>query len=243
VFVITGDSAEIRNGGIQALSINAAFAVSGAGAWLHHLSVDSDEREMTFGDGATISDSQILGRIVLARRSNLERNTLRATGGSAVASLTGNGNRLMDNRIFSANSSVLVLIAGDGNVVANNVMVGSHGDVGLGVDGDYNVLRGNTVLVPLGTILRIAGTGNTLDGNIAPPEDPDHPAGGSACVGIAARILAGHNRENPRRERRLAANSGPETGARRVSSTAEARSSGRADLGSVVRRTPDCSRS
>ncbi len=189
LFVITGNSAEIRNGGIDAPDIDAAVHSTGHGAWLHHLSVDSEERGMTFeGDGATISDSQIVGVIRLAGGSNVERNTLRAFGG-AVVSLTANGNRVVDNQLFPYRADSGVAIRGNGNVVANNVMDVTEAPVhaGFRVDGDHNVLRGNIVLGgPLvRTIWLTSGTANTLDGNIAPPPAPDPTsAGGVARVGM-----------------------------------------------------------
>jgi len=188
VFVITGKNAELRYGGIEARDITAALAVSGGGPSLHHLSVASEERGITFEcDGATISDSHILGPIVLAGASSLERNTLRSFGANTV-SLVGDGNRVMNNRIFPFRADDGVRITGNGNLVANNVLdAGPEGSVhtGFGVDGDYNVLRGNTVLGPPSTNLRIVGTGNALDGNIAPPpaSDPDE-AGPLARVGM-----------------------------------------------------------
>jgi hypothetical protein len=176
LFVITGDSAEIRNGGIEAGGINAAFAVhSTRGPWLHQLSVVSPERGMTFeGDGTTISDSQITGPIQLGGRSNLERNTIRSAGAVSVW-LAGDGNHVTDNRIFPFRADAGVVIRGHGNVVANNVtdVTDAPVHVGFRVEGDHNVLRSN-VLVTGSTptsdpLWQVSGTGNTLDGNIAAP--------------------------------------------------------------------------
>jgi len=197
VFVITGNDAEIRYGGIDARDPNAAFAVRGGGPWLHHLSARSVVREMTFeGRGTAISDSQIVGPIVLAGESNLERNTL-GSSGSPVATLTGDGNRVLDNRISSSRAGVLVRIFGNGNVVANNVMdaLGAV-DEGFGVEGDRNVLRSNTLAVGLGLerFIRVSGTGNTLDGNIAPPPDPNQAGSGGGIEFTADGNYYGNNR-------------------------------------------------
>ena len=184
LLVITGQDAEIRNGGIEASYIDRAARSTGIGAWLHHLSIISgvDETTMMFeGNGTTISDSEIRGTIILAGESSLERN--RFDSRFRAFRLTGDGNRVLDNRIRTGRADAGVEILGNGNVVANNVMDGIAFDTGFSVDGDYNVLRGNTVMfIGLLSVARISGTGNTLDGNIAPP-DPDQEEG-RARVGM-----------------------------------------------------------
>jgi hypothetical protein len=172
LLVITGDSAEIRNGGIEANDIDRAAHSTGIGPWLHHLSIFSGAEDETMrfeGNGATISDSLIRGSIFLAGESSLERNSFNARFGAFR--LTGDGNRVIDNRIQTTRADAVAEILGNENIVANNLITGLAFDTGFSVDGDYNVLRGNTVtLVGLRTVARISGSGNTLDSNIAPPD-------------------------------------------------------------------------
>jgi hypothetical protein len=191
LLVITGDSAEIHNGGIEASDIDRAVHSTGIGPWLHHLSIISGVEETTMrfeGNSTTISDSEITGSTILAGESNLERNSFHSRFGAFR--LAGDGNRVIDNRIRTGRADAVVEISGNGNVVANNVMEGDAFDTGFSVDGDYNVLRGNTViLVGLLSVARISGTGNTLDGNIAPP-DPD---GGEARARVGIEFSADGN--------------------------------------------------
>ena len=48
LFAITGDSAEIRNGGITAHDGALPCTAPASGQWLHHLSVSSGDLEITF---------------------------------------------------------------------------------------------------------------------------------------------------------------------------------------------------
>ena len=102
----------------------------------------------------------------MAGRSNLERNAI--TGVWVTVSLTGDGNRVLDNRLVPLRLRG-VRILGDGNVVANNVMDVTRADeaaMGSIVEGDYNVLRSNTVLA--GVDMRtLAPLGNQRHGEHA----------------------------------------------------------------------------
>jgi hypothetical protein len=79
-------------------------------------------------------------------------------------------NRVTDNRIVPYIDDC-VEIRGNGNVFANNLIDTSNAeDISVfDLQGDHNVVRNNTVLVgrAVYTVLRISGTANTLDGNIA----------------------------------------------------------------------------
>lgn len=173
LLVITGNSAEIRNGALDACCDGAVTVHStGAGTKLHHLSTFSHETMMFEGRLASITDSQISPRVGIrfTGRSILERNTLSCNRGTCIT-LLGDGNRIADNEL-SLSQGPGIAIVGDGNVVANNVIDGSDAvDVSevFEVDGDRNVVRNNTVLVAelVFTVVRVSGTANTLDGNIA----------------------------------------------------------------------------
>jgi hypothetical protein len=185
LFVITGHSAEIRNGGLAACCEGAVTVHStGRGMRLHHLSVFSHET-MTFdGDLTSLTDSDISPRVGIrfAGRSNLERNAISCNRGRCVT-LLGDGSRITDNKM-SLSQGGGVRIMGNRNVVANNVVdVTDAVDAGeaFEVEGDNNVVRGNTVLLGgitanASAIYVISGTGNTLDGNIAAPPTPTERA-------------------------------------------------------------------
>ncbi len=184
LLVITGNRAEIRNGGLAACCEGAVAVHSTAarpGPRLHHLSIYSHETMPFDGDGATISDSQITARagIQLAGRSELERNAIFCSFVCAI--LSGDGNRVTDNRMYPFQFGG-VEILGNENVVANNVMDAreiAELFAGFDVAGDHNVLRSNTVLVgfTMQTVLRISGTANTLEGNIGAPNESERQAG------------------------------------------------------------------
>jgi hypothetical protein len=186
LLILTGDDAEVRNGGIETSDIDVAVRSAGRGAWLHHLVIRTGDSnpELHFAAFTTISDSKILGLIHLVGDSTLEQNSLVTAHGAPATVLRGDENRVIGNRISAGNSDVVVHIVGNANIVANNVM-GAGGFVGEGyrVDGDRNVLRENTVFADPGlvTFIRISGTGNTLDGNMAAPA---YDFDGKARIGI-----------------------------------------------------------
>jgi hypothetical protein len=173
LLILAGDDAEVRNGSIETSGIDAALRSASRGAWLHHLAIRTGDENprLQFADFTTISDSRIAGIMWLTADSSLERSTLGGLGRSIT--LTGNGNRVIENHIGMSRGDTAVVIEGVGNLVANNVLDGnSTTEIGFGVEGDANVLRGNTIVElgsGTGTVMQISGTGNTLDGNIALP--------------------------------------------------------------------------
>jgi hypothetical protein len=85
-----------------------------------------------------------------------------------------------------------VRVFGNANLVANNILELLSVEEGFTVEGDYNVLRDNIALEAAGVdaIFLVSGTANTIDGNIAPPADPDQEAGGP---GLGIKFTADGN--------------------------------------------------
>jgi hypothetical protein len=174
--MITGNSAEIRNGGLSACC-DGAIAVQGTGSntRLHRLTIFS-ELTMTFdGESASLTDSHLSSRheMQFTGHSNLERNFISCNRGIRCVRLLGDGNHVLDNRMALFQGGGIGIMGAD-NVVADNVIdVSNAVDAGevVEVDGRSNVVRGNTVLLGgvTSAIYVISGTANTLDGNIAAP--------------------------------------------------------------------------
>jgi hypothetical protein len=185
VLLITGNRAEVRNGGLAACCSDGANAVHATrGVRLHHLSVFSYDVMDFEGDGTSFTDSAIVPRVgmTFANFSAVERNTIACN--FECVTLHGDDNRVVSNRVNPRQGGVFQ-IGGDRNIVADNIVNAVESidiDDPFEIEGDSNVVRNNTVLMGgvLQNVISVSGTANTIDGNIGAPPVP----GGRAPVGI-----------------------------------------------------------
>jgi hypothetical protein len=185
LLVVTGGSAEVRNGGLSACCSDGAVAVHATrGVRLHHLSVFSYDAMDFEGEGASFTDSAIVPRVGMnfANFSNVERNSIVCN--FECVTLLGGDNRVTNNRVHPRQGGVFQ-IEGDRNIVADNIVYAVESidiDDPFEIAGDSNVVRNNTVLMggSLHNVISVSGTANTIDGNIGAPPAP----AGRAPVGI-----------------------------------------------------------
>lgn len=185
LLVISGTSAEVRNGKLTACCTDGARAVRAtSSANLHHLSVYSYD-VMEFDVTSRFADSEIVARVGLsfAGGARVERNVINCN--FACITVLGDDGFVLNNRVMPWQGGVFEIM-GDRNIVADNIVDASNSidvDDPFEIGGDRNVVRNNTV-IPGGELraaFSISGTANTLDGNISAPPNPT----GRAPVGMA----------------------------------------------------------
>ena len=172
-------------GGPQAYAIRS----SGRRTVLDHMSIYSHDGLPLSGAGTVVRDSDLYGRVgalVVNDDAIVEHNVINCF---ADCVYLGNNDRFERNRVRPFTEDV-VTVRGDHNVLADNTLeAGAPGEIftSFVITGNQNSLLRNTVLHgAIRAVISVDGTGNTLDGNVAPPT-----AECSSAVGI--RFMQGGN--------------------------------------------------
>ncbi len=173
---IKGASATVRNGSLGAVEEGSyAIRSSGASTIVENMNIYSYAGLPLSGRQTIIRNSTLQGRfneVHVGEMAVVERNTI----GCFVhcATLQGNGIVFQHNRVV-VSTEYGMEVRGDHNLVSDNVLSGGMpGEIftSLIVVGNDNTLARNTVLHQSRTILSVDGSGNTIEGTIAPPPGP-----------------------------------------------------------------------
>jgi hypothetical protein len=173
---IRGSGVTLRNGRLRA--DEQALMSSGRATTLERMTISSNSGVLLEGDGATVRDDVYRARFSLHIQANstIEHSDLGCS--QTCVSISGGGNKVLQNRIntFVDAGNAGIVIHGNGNIVAGNtVSASSDADAIFDVMGDNNVLRDNTVAIdvegfgPPRTLMVVNGSRNVVHGNIALP--------------------------------------------------------------------------
>jgi hypothetical protein len=172
VLNVQGDNFTLKNAGLFICCEGGrALRSTGRRTVIESSSIGSIEEAIDLaGDAAIVRDSELGSPVRLASESTVERTFISCRLGCLF--MTGNDNRLLNSRLDVIEPDG-VTIVGDGNLLANNIVdfpdVGPRLEAAFDVRGNNNVVRDNTLFSAGETIavLRVSGTANVLDGNIA----------------------------------------------------------------------------